>query len=67
MNSQIKKIALWIKKNKAGDNYFSIRLSDGSWINLFRNVDKLKGDKKPDFVQAIEEKNKPVNLEYNNR
>lgn len=43
--------ALWLKKLTNGETYYSIRLSDGKWIQLYKNKNKVDGDKKPDFVE----------------
>ena len=41
---------MWGKRTRYGF-YYSIRLADGSWINLKENPFKRAGDKKPDFIQ----------------
>lgn len=43
--------ALWIKKLQNGESYLSVRLSDGKWLQLYKNKNKEQGDKKPDFVE----------------
>lgn len=54
---------MWTKryKSKPGSAkegyYFSIRLVDGTWINLQRNPFKIIGDEKPDFIEFEPEKN----------
>lgn len=44
-------VAAWEKKDKNGNTYLSIKLTDGSWINLFRNTKKTS-EKAPDWKQA---------------
>lgn len=53
MNKKEHKAACWIKKTKAGNDYYSVKveLDDKTsvWVNLFYN--KFKKDAKhPDFV-----------------
>lgn len=43
-------VAAWTKKDKNGNDYLSIKLVDGSWVNLFKNNYK-KSEKAPDWVQ----------------
>lgn len=58
-NKKITKAALWVKKTKAGNDYYSVSvtLADGSqeWVNLFWN--KKSNEKQPDF-KTIEDKPK---------
>lgn len=44
------KVAAWVKKTKRGDDYLSIKLKDGTYVNLFKNRYK-DTDRKPDFVE----------------
>jgi len=58
-NKKIAKAAMWVKKTKAGNDYYSVSvtLADGTqeWVNLFWN--KKSKDSQPDF-KTIEDKNK---------
>ena len=58
-------VAAWTKKDKNGKEYLSIKLVDGSWINLFKNNYK-KSDKAPDWVQAKPKTDQPPKLEDEN-
>lgn len=44
-------MAAWIKKDKNGNEYLSVRSADGKWTNLFRNTKKTS-EKAPDWKQA---------------
>lgn len=44
-------VAAWIKKDKNGNEFLSVKLKDGTWVNLFRNKFK-QSDKAPDWKEA---------------
>lgn len=46
-----KSAVLWIKKDLDKREYFTVRTSDGKFINLRPNPVKRPGDKKPDYVE----------------
>lgn len=56
---EIKQAALWIKKTKANNDYYSVKveLADGQsfWVNLFHNGKKDKPNQ-PDFKTINEKK-----------
>lgn len=60
MEQKENKGALWIKKTKAGNDYYSVKVEteDGKsfWLNLFYNKNK-KTDKHPSFVTIQQSKN----------
>lgn len=50
--------AMWTKRFRSNlpdhakqEYYFSIRLEDGTWINMRRNPAKMIGDNRPEFIQ----------------
>ena len=54
----------WIKKTKIGDDYLSVRLKDGSWVNLFRNG-KKSNEKQPDWYEIVKEEKTPEGFVFN--
>lgn len=44
--------AAWVKKTSKGDDYLSVKLADGTWVNLFKNTYKKEGDKQPDWREG---------------
>lgn len=42
--------AAWIKKTKKGDDYISVKLKDGTWLNLFKN-NRKNSEKSPDYTE----------------
>ncbi len=43
--------AMWEKKDKNGNTYYSIKTRTGEWVSLFRNRYK-KSEKAPDFIEG---------------
>lgn len=52
-NEKKKTAAMWKKKANNGNEYFSVKLADGSWVNLFWNKFKTS-EKHPDYVELIQ-------------
>jgi uncharacterized protein (DUF736 family) len=44
-------VAAWEKPTSNGGVYLSVKLRDGSWINLFKNGYKKEGSKEPDWKE----------------
>lgn len=44
-------VAAWEKPTRNGGTYLSVKLKDGSWVNLFKNDYKKEGSKEPDWKE----------------
>jgi hypothetical protein len=44
-------VCAWEKPTKNGGVYLSIKLKDGTWVNLFKNGYKKDGSKEPDWKE----------------
>jgi len=47
MNDKSKTYGLWKRESKKGNTYYSGKLPNGEYINLYTNTKKEKGDKRP--------------------
>ena len=44
-------VVAWEKPTKNGGVYLSVKLKDGTWVNLFKNSFKKDGEKSPDWKE----------------
>lgn len=53
-------MAAWEKPTKNGGVYLSVKLIDGTWVNLFKNGYKKPGSKEPDWKELPKKDEAPV-------
>lgn len=56
-------VSAWEKPTSNGGTYLSVKLKDGTWVNLFKNSYKKAGSKEPDWKELPPKKDQDFGSE----